>query len=410
MRQLELHEYEEHSEPVELTVDQRDRLAVLARSLQIRPAPGLESAYLLRPASDVGAIQLDDLSLVILPKRSVALTRVLYLASYAMGKIHWLEGEPEFDADSLVEAIVPVFVEAVSRAFARGLLQGYRVEEDALLTVRGRIRFDDQLRKRFGRFPPVEVRFDDYTEDIEENRMIRAALARLRAMRLRAERSRRSLSSFDGVLERVSLVDYHPTLVPTVHFTRLNEHYRPAVALAKLILRSTAIEVAHGRITGSAFLVDMNTVFEEFVRTAVRERLGLSEREFPAAAANHPVYLDDRQLVRLLPDLSWWDGATCRFVGDVKYKRTTIEGVLHPDLYQLLAYLVATNLPAGLLVYAAGEGEPAAHQVVSVGRTLEVVSLDLSGSLAELEAQIGEVAVRVRQLAAATRSPRAKAA
>ena len=214
MRQLELHEYEEHSEPVELTVDQRDRLAVLARSLQIRPAPGLESAYLLRPASDVGAIQLDDLSLVILPKRSVALTRVLYLASYAMGKIHWLEGEPEFDADSLVEAIVPVFVEAVSRAFARGLLQGYRVEEDALLTVRGRIRFDDQLRKRFGRFPPVEVRFDDYTEDIEENRMIRwAAVQRLMTLGEAAARVSDALKSRHPEVPWAELTAFRNVLV-----------------------------------------------------------------------------------------------------------------------------------------------------------------------------------------------------
>ena len=46
------------------------------------------------------------------------------------------------------------FVAAVTRALPRGVLQGYRSEEDALPTVRGRIRFDEQIKRRYGRFPP----------------------------------------------------------------------------------------------------------------------------------------------------------------------------------------------------------------------------------------------------------------
>ena len=42
------------------------------------------------------------------------------------------------------------------RAFSRGLLHGYRTEEEALYTVRGRIRFDEQIRRRFGIPLPVE--------------------------------------------------------------------------------------------------------------------------------------------------------------------------------------------------------------------------------------------------------------
>ena len=41
---------------------------------------------------------------------------------------------------TLVEAIVPGFVAQVRRAFARGLLRGYRLEEATLPGVRGRIR------------------------------------------------------------------------------------------------------------------------------------------------------------------------------------------------------------------------------------------------------------------------------
>ena len=49
------------------------------------------------------------------------------------------------------------------------------------------------------------------------------------------------------------------------------------------------------------------------------------------------------------------------------------------DLYQLLAYMVASDLLGGLLVYGKG-GVSAVHRVVPLGRRLEVASLDLAES------------------------------
>ena len=59
--------------------------------------------------------------------------------------------------------------------------------------------------------------------------------------------------------------------------------------------------------------------------------------------------------MRLAPDLTWWDGPTCTFVGDAKYKRADDGHVPNADLYQLLAYATALDLPGGLLAYAQGE-------------------------------------------------------
>ena len=44
---------------------------------------------------------------------------------------------------------------------------------------------------------------------------------------------------------------------------------------------------------------------------------------------------------------AWWerDGRPS-FVGDLKYRRTHVDQVNHADIYQLLAYTIATVLPA----------------------------------------------------------------
>ena len=49
--------------------------------------------------------------------------------------------------------MIPAFVSHTKRALRPGVLQAYRREEAALLVVRGRLRFDEQVKRRHGRYP-----------------------------------------------------------------------------------------------------------------------------------------------------------------------------------------------------------------------------------------------------------------
>jgi 5-methylcytosine-specific restriction enzyme subunit McrC len=394
VERLTLYEYQK-SLPVRLTAEQRDSLGTLIPSLAITPARGREGCYELTPGSTIGAVRLPDLAIEVHPK--IPIDRVLFLLSYALDPRAWRATSFDFaERHSLLEAVVEAFLRQVRQAFRRGVLQGYRSEEEALPGVRGRIRLDDQLRRRFGIAPPVEVRYDDFTEDIEPNRLILAAASRLERMRLRSEESKASLRWIDSALERVSPQEYDLAHIPEISWNRLNEHYRWAVELARLILRGTMFDLRHGGVRASALLIDMNEVFETFVATALREALRLTPHAFPHGAAGKRLWLDQAQAVRLEPDLSWWDGGRCLFVGDVKYKRIRIHGVKHSDLYQLLAYTIAAGLDGGLLIYAAGEGEPVVHEVVDLGKRLEVTTLDLTGQPEAILRQVQAVAERVR--------------
>lgn len=385
---------------VRLSIEERALLRRLAPSIDIRPTDGSEGLYDLTPSSFVGAVDLGTVALEIRPK--VPLDRLLFLISYALDPKAWHETAFDLQAESsLVEAVIPGFIHHVAKAFRRGLLQGYRTEEEALATVRGRIRFDEQTRKRFGIFPPIEVRFDDFTEDIEENRLIRAAIERLGRLKLRSNSSRITLRRFTATLAPVSLVEYDSRNLPEIHYTRLNERYRDAIELAKLILRSSSLEFRHGDVRGTSFLVNMNKVFENFVVVALREALGLTERAFPQGASNKGLRLDQAARITLEPDISWWEGRRCTFVGDVKYKRISYEEIKNPDIYQLLAYAVATDLPGGLLIYAAeGAAEPNTYTVRYGDQELEVVTLDLSKSSEEILSRIQWIVSRIARLRA----------
>ena len=389
MRNLKLKEYEPRT-GVELSVEERDFLR--ENKIDVSPTQGAQGRYDLTPGSWIGALSIGSLAVNIQPK--IRLDRVMFLISYALDPSKWRDTGFDFGVeDSLVEAIVPGFVRQVRRAFRRGVLQGYRVEEDAIATVRGRIRFDDQIRQRFGIAPPIEVRYDEFTEDIDPNRTIKAALRRLRRMRLRSRSATNLLRAFDGALASVSSVEYDARSLPEIAWSPLNSHYRPAVELAKLILQSCSFELRRGEVRSTSFLIDMNRVFEDFVVTSLREALGVTQHTLRQGAT---LRLDKARQIDVRPDLSWWESGQCLFVGDVKYKRLDAGEIKHADLYQLLSYAIAADLPRALLVYASGQGDSGVHEIVHVGKELTISTLDLEGAPDEILGQVGQLAERIK--------------
>ncbi len=398
MERLSLTEYTER-ERVRLTSEQFNALQELGPSpaIDVRPTPGDQDVYDLKPGSVVGVVRLPDLTIEITPKISVQ--QVIFLISYALGQLHVLPTRVDVGIADLVEAMVRLFHDRVRQATHRGLIQGYQTREEALHVVRGRIRIDEQLRRRFGLAVPIEVRYDEFTPDIEANRLLKAAVHRLARLPPRSPESRRLLGAMRAVFVNVSDVDYRSAELPDLPINPLNAHYQPALALARLILRATTFELAEGQVRAASFLIDMNRVFENFVVIALREALGLTVGAFPQGARGHKLHLDSDKQVALEPDISWWENRRCTFVGDVKYKRASGNDARHADLYQVLAYAVAAGLPSALLIYAAAdEADDDAGGLYRLvdGRCVEQAVLDLRGEPDELLDRVNTLAAKVR--------------
>ena len=393
MREITLGEYEKSS-GLSLSSVERDTLHTGLPSVTIEPVPGTEGTYHLTPGSVVGAIEIDGLSVVIEPK--IGIVNLLSMACYAIGMVKFDREAFDFlEEYALPDVLALALAAQAHRAFSHGLLHGYLVEEQALLTVRGRVRFAEQVGRRLD-FPiPVELRYDEFTGDILPNQLVKAAAHRLARARLRSHRARRNLGWVAGMLAEVSLREFPPARVPEVAFDRLNGHYRGVVALARLVLRHGAFESGRGGVRARGFLMDMNTVFQEFLTQALREELGASPRTLRSDRELEKLTLDHGRRVTLEPDLTWWDGPTCTFVGDAKYKNLTSHRVPNSDLYQMLSYATALDLPGGLLVYVQGEVDDASYDVRHSGKRLDVASLNIAGTLDETLRNVRTIAKRV---------------
>jgi len=395
MTRVKLTEYRQ-TEAVALSPESRDVLAKLAPGVAISPTRGAKDCYDLTPDSRVGLVCLPDVVLEIQPK--ISMDRVLFMISYAVDSGAWKDSMASMGtADSLVEAMAMVFCRLAAKATHRGLLHGYLSVDEAMAGVRGKIRFQDQIQRRFGIVPPIEVRYDEFTEDIEENRILRAALGQLVSLPLRSVKSIRGLREVLWAFHAVSAVEYNKQTIPQIQYSRLNEHYRPAIELASWILKSFSLELKGGSSIGTSFLIDMNEVFEAFLHCALKDALHLSDIAFPRGDSR--LRLDDDRRIKLKPDLSWWQSGRCIFVGDAKYKRLKVKGFVNADLYQMLAYTTASGLSTGLLLYAQGEREPVEHRVTRSGKRIIVDSVDIFGTPEMMLQEVGRVADMVRELA-----------
>ena len=401
MRRISLTEYKESEE--HLSEEELSALRQAKKALSLTIEPTGRGAYAVRASSTVGAVVVGGLAVFVRPK--IKIGRLFSLATHARSKVSF-EGNFDFpEAEELPDWLALALAHEAKRAFARGLLHGYVEREDALQTVRGRIRFDEQIRRRFGLPLPVEVRYDEFTDDIRPNRLVKAAAHALSRMPLLLPDARRGLGQVAAMLDGVSLCAYPPNNVPEVKFDRLNRHYENVVNLARLALRYIEYGADNGGVRALGFTMDMNKVFQDFVTVALREKLGRTDKEFPSdKRIPHHVYFDKNDRIRLYPDLSWWEDGRCVFVGDAKYKRIPKdERVPNADLYQMLAYATALDLPGGLLIYAkddeaerdAPRGE---YRVRHANKTLNVAELDLSGDLDAVLDRVGKIAKRIRAL------------
>ncbi|MDX2401508.1 McrC family protein [Streptomyces microflavus] len=370
------------------------------------PAPGKEGHWVLRAGSRVGAVRLPGGQVVrIMPKTPVR--RLFFLLGFSLDPARaWRDSREGTIDTGEHDDIVPALAHAVERqidaALRRGVLQGYREVEESALVVRGRLREAEQIRRHFGRTPPVEIAYDAYTADTAENRILRAAAERLLRLpgvpgpvRQRLAHQRVRLTDARSLIRGQELPRWQPS--------RLNSRYQPALRLAEAVLRGTSPEhwPAGGEpLSVDGFLLDMNKLFEDFVTVALREAF----REYGLTAyLQDSHHLDTAGLVRIRPDLvvRTGDGRTPLAVIDAKYKVEKADGLHNADLYQALAYATVLGLNEAHLVYAAGRQPERFHEVRGTtagqdGRGVRLYqhTLDLSREPGQILSALREISGR----------------
>jgi 5-methylcytosine-specific restriction enzyme subunit McrC len=391
---LELSEYETR----EVTLPRETvsyLLSVGSRALSIAPTP-TTGRWRLTASCLVGTLAVPGLRVLIRPK--VGIGNVLALLDDG------LPGQPLRTpevglaaAPELLPVFAEFFVSAVLQATNRGLVRRYREEHDVLIAPRGRLDFAAQLRRATAP-SPLACRFDEYTTDVAENQLLLGTVERLLGLTQIPPRVRATLRGLRARFEDVAVVQPHPADFDRIALTRLTEHYRGPLRLARLVSEGLSVRDRLGATGAQSFLLDMPLVFEDFVT----RRLTSALRGQLDVRAQYPTHLGKGRHVPIRPDLVFRNGRIPVFVGDVKYKVAPLGQARSNDYYQLLAYCQTLDLREGVLVYAQSDDEPPATAVTvrHSGVRLHTYRLPIGGGAEQLRRAIHDLAAWIAGRAA----------
>lgn len=390
----------------------------LAGTELLEVLPVRAGRWRLIPNGAVGAVRLGNRSISVLPHANLGLSQLFFLLDYAPGDAFLKSSIGASATDDLWTSMARALVTLAEPELDRGLLRGYRRVDDALTTVRGRIRMSDQLRRRPGMTIPLEVSYSEFTPNIPENQILHTALHRLQFLPGLADPVRRQLAQLAFRLSDADLIG-HGQPVPDWVPTRLNARYQDALQLATRIVNRVWLDVDPDSesSTLAAFVTQMPTLFEQFVADVLGNAVSGPDEQLlrdpvayledaggsggkKAAALDGPRHgrVNDADLISVRTGLV--------YVRDEQPVATIVPSYPNSsgddltDHYRLLAACTALGVRQAYLVYPADRrgAVPRPRHIVHTDISITEYPVDLAQGPDAARRAIAEIAAQARTL------------
>lgn len=300
----------------------------------------------IRAEHHVGYVVLANHTITIYPK--VSTTNFVNMVRYALNlpqiKIENIESSKN---TSFYDILVLFFLYGLDVLIKRGLFSNYFDHDENLSTVKGKILFKEHLTINYGRNDKVYCLFSELTQDILENQIIKFAIYHLMRGNFLDPNITSRLGKYLRRLDNIALVPITDESFKLVNYTPLNDHYKPTLELCKMLLQGTSLKEDRIGISKSfSYLINMEKLFEDFVREYLRQHLV----EYNVEAGHN--YLDtDNKAIELYPDVVISKGRQTLLILDAKYKSLNDRRIIRSDVSQILDYCLAYKIRRGILLY-----------------------------------------------------------
>lgn len=385
-----------------------ERLAALAKKSTFAGSGGVleDRRHELRARGVVGVLATDECSLEILPKIDVEVQggeamqnaairkRLVHMLAVALdlkietGQITKLDWQRE----TLLEILIRIFCSKLTDAVRRGMPRRYIVQEDDLSALRGTLNLPRQFTRHAANPSRLACKFDELSEDIALNRIMKATVAHLFRMS-RSPSNQQRLRELAFVYADIAEVAVSAQKWDEVVIDRTNRAWQELFGMAQLFLRSRYQTTSAGAGRGTALLFEMNTLFEEYVGRLITR--ALARTEYRVSLQGGRLFCltsldDERAVFQTKPDILIWRAGQVVHVIDTKWKRISSriddrkQGVSQGDVYQMMAYAQLYCAPRLTLLYphhpglGATELVQARHRITGQTTTLEIASIDVA--------------------------------
>ncbi len=333
-----------------------------------------------------GIVSSRGVQVEIAPKLPV--DRLMSLLIYARTGMSWNPSPTWQQIDDVVDLLLGYFASELTNVFRFGLLRGYETVDRQSRFYRGRLRMTEQMSRHQMRIQPLEIRHQNFTPNITENKILLTAVEKALSVLSREAGTATEEALRELRRHRLMLRDVTP-LAPDEPMPRwtpnaLNRRFHHVLDLAELILSSQGTEHQGGVQRTNGVIIQTWRVFEAAVARAFQEAL-------PEGSVS------TQQVQRLSPDLSstirpdlviTLEGRPCAVL-DTKYK----EGhqLSQNDLYQTITYATVYGLKSATLIYAAA-GADRDIRISGSDITIKVRLADTNLPLPEFRTRLAAIA------------------
>lgn len=307
----------------------------------------------VRFAQFCGVIQLDDLTLEILPKIHgkeeqpescrAALVQMLHTARIMRAQ-KGAQAGINTQQNSLLDIFIQHFCHDLHTQILQGKLRNYIEQEENLSVMRGRLIIPQHIRHNLVHKERVYCRFDMFSEDMLLNQILRFTL-RLLLPWTRASKTKKQLTEllmhFDGISDvPITLQSFKP-----LNNDRINSRFQTLIEQSRMFISAIKPGVLAGNTPLFSLLFDMNRLFETWVAEKLRPwahqqgwhlRTQGPRRYLAQHESNTPLF-------QLRPDITLVnDDGVPQLIADTKWKLLNKNdrklGISSSDMYQLYSY------------------------------------------------------------------------
>lgn len=349
-----------------LTYVELDRLEALGKQLNIRIVEHISRTH-VRPRQFVGSVQVGDRLLEFLPKiepldeTDLPVVRQnllkMLLVSHDLDLSHTNLAPLTQTSGSWLDLLMRFFCHTLAAQLRHGMIKRYRVEEDDLNVVRGRLLLAQQFSRNFIHKERVACEFDELDENHPLNQAFKRVIVSMLAL-ARSERTSQAARELLPLFSEVSDIPIDRINVAAITLDRSAERFRLCWELAKLFLAGNTSDLYSGKQQSFALLFDMNNLFEGYIGKTLQKVLRQHRHKVRLQHSARYLVKDKNtnyRLFKLRPDIVIMDDGVASCIVDTKWKRLKPTqrkaGVLQSDLYQMYAYAGRHECNSILLLY-----------------------------------------------------------
>lgn len=344
----------------------------------------------------VGVIQLPEFSIEILPKiygelsydmlRDI-LVRML-LVSHQTDSIRRFKASLSTKKNSLFEMLIETYLKELQLYAESGLQREYRKLSLNIQKVKGRIVFNQQLKRNVLAPTRFFCRYSSYEADTELNRFFKTCLMQM-AFVTRDQQNKQMIDDLGTFFSSIQDVSVEQALSYEIHFNSINERARQAYQYGRLFLENVYSTLNAGNTEIFSMLFNMEHLYELFVYRVASLVFGNRVTYQKRGAYLVSRDSDQKKFVNLRPDMTFKVNDSECWIIDTKWKIIN-KTIKESDAYQMNAYSTGiNNVSKVILLYPR-----VSHNDNLVGyysflsganispRRLEVKTIDLAGCLA----------------------------